>query len=159
MKLPKKPKPDGIHNNPMTSLRLYKKEKLCSQKAIEKLFSPAGNADGGNSFIMAYPWRAVWRESHRHENDRWKGARFLIAVPKKRLRHAVDRVTMRRRCREAYRLCRQTLLTDATNVDIAFIYVGQGLTDFNRTQRAVEKILTRIYRSVLTPDEGDESCK
>lgn len=143
----------------MTSLRLYKKEKLCSQKAIEKLFSPAGNADGGNSFIMAYPWRAVWCESHRDDTDRWKGARFLIAVPKKRLRHAVDRVTMRRRCREAYRLCHRTILPDDANVDIAFIYVGQGLTDFTRTQRAVEKILNRIYRAIQPSDQGDESCK
>lgn len=143
----------------MTSLRLYKKEKLCSQKAIDKLFSPAGNADGGNSFIMAYPWRAVWRKSDRHENDSWKGPRFLIAVPKKRLRHAVDRVTMRRRCREAYRLCHRTMLHDDTSVDIAFIYVGQGLTDYDRTQRAMEKILTRISRATQPSDKSDESGK
>lgn len=105
----------------MTSLKLYKKEKLCSQKAIDTLFSPSGNACGGNCFIMAYPWRAVWRTSQRSGDDRWKGPRFLISVPKKRLRHAVDRVTMRRRCREAYRLTRPLMLTDDTAVDIAFI--------------------------------------
>lgn len=159
MKLPKKPKPDGIHNNPMTSLRLYKKEKLCSQKAIEKLFSPAATPTVGTASLWPIRGgrcgvsRTVMKTTDGKERD------FSSPYQKKRLRHAVDRVTMRRRCREAYRLCRQTLLTDATNVDIAFIYVGQGLTDFNRTQRAVEKILTRIYRSVLTPDEGDESCK
>ena len=80
--------------------RLYKKEKLCSTAAVDKLFSPASRA-GGNNSVMAYPWRAVWRVSTRRTDP---VAQFLITVPKKRLRHAVDRVTMRRRMREAYRL-------------------------------------------------------
>lgn len=120
----------------MTSLRLYKKEKLCSLTAINRLFSPA--AAGENKTIMAYPWRAVW-----HPRDDRDGVRFLISVPKKKIRHAVDRVKMRRRCREAYRLSRH-LLADGLSADIAFIYVAQNLTDYTRTLRSVEKILTRM---------------
>ena len=163
----------------MISLKLHKKEKLCSQKAIDTLFSPSGKTDGGNCFIMAYPWRTVWRVSHRPDDDTWRGPRFLISVPKKRLRHAVDRVLMRRRireayrlthqdyplpegtrplrCREAYRLTRKAALSDDATVDIAFIYVGQGLTDYDRTHRAIEKTLSRIQQTLSPSTQGNES--
>ena len=141
----------------MISLKLHKKEKLCSQKAIDTLFSPSGKTDGGNCFIMAYPWRTVWRVSHRPDDDTWRGPRFLISVPKKRLRHAVDRAKMRRRCREAYRLTRKAALSDDATVDIAFIYVGQGLTDYDRTHRAIEKTLSRIQQTLSPSTQGNES--
>lgn len=141
----------------MISLKLHKKEKLCSQKAIDTLFSPSVFPDGGNCFIMAYPWRTVWRVSHRPDDDTWRGPRFLISVPKKRLRHAVDRVKMRRRCREAYRLTRKAALSDDATVDIAFIYVGQGLTDYDRTHRAIEKTLSRIQQTLSPSTQGNES--
>ncbi len=83
------------------SLRLYKREKLCSVTAIENLFA----RKEGNGSAMAYPLRAVWRVSERNGAS----IQFLISIPKKRLRHAVDRVTMRRRVREAYRLNRNAL--------------------------------------------------
>ncbi len=92
---------------------------------------------------MAYPLRAVWRTNA----DRTQGSavQFLISVPKKRLRHAVDRVTMRRRIREAYRLNRHQLTDELTDrVDLAFIYVADGLKDYASVERAVCKILRKI---------------
>lgn len=67
----------------------------------------------------------------------------MITVPKKRLRHAVDRVTMRRRLREAYRLGRGHIPADA-KIDIAFIYVADTLTDYTHAERSVRKILSHI---------------
>lgn len=131
----------------MTGLRLYKKEKLCSVSAIDALFSPSAKGDGGNNGIMAYPWRAVWREGKNGADV----SRFLISVPKKRLRHAVDRVTMRRRMREAYRLNRRFLGTAIA--EIAFIYVADKLTDYARTEKSVIKILTHIAGSVETEND------
>lgn len=128
----------------MTGLRLYKKEKLCSLTAIDSLFSPIKKSVGGNNSIMAYPWRAVWRLNPGRTAD---CPQFLITVPKKRLRHAVDRVKMRRRMREAYRLGRFDIPSDA-KVDIAFIYVADKITDFISAQRSVHKILSRISNSV-----------
>ncbi len=102
---------------------------------------------------MAYPWRAVWRS----RGEDMQPSRFLISVPKKRLKHAVDRVTMRRRCREAYRLNRHLLpASGAAAADIAFVYVGAGLTDYCHTERAMKKILTRIAER-LTPPAADEA--
>lgn len=126
--------------------RLYKREKLCSETAIDLLFS----RQGGGQAALLYPLRAVWR----HNTARGGGAQFLISVPKKRLRHAVDRVAMRRLIREAYRL-RRMHLGDAAHmpVDIAFTYVADNRVDFPRIAGAMSKALRRIAKSLdCAPD-------
>ncbi|MBO5242866.1 MAG: ribonuclease P protein component [Muribaculaceae bacterium] len=134
----------------MNSLRLYKKEKLRSLTAIERLFSPRSvSSDSPVASVMAYPWRVVWSVNpHRPEV-----AQFLISVPKKRLRHAVDRVQMRRRCREAYRLSRHLLPSPCPGIDIAFIYVADTVTPYPKTLRAMTKMLSSITQAV-SPDEN-----
>lgn len=139
---------------PMTaSLRLYKKEKLCSLTAIERLFSAGEKCHGR----MAYPWRAVWR--FREDSDiRPAVPQFVITVPKRRLRHAVGRVRMRRVLREAYRLNRH-LFPDGGNcpVDIAFIYVANDLTTYRAAVRSVTKIIGDIAAewAVRSKSAGD----
>ena len=116
--------------------RLYKKEKLCSATAIDQLFG-RGGADYAR---LAYPLRAVARDNQRRHSD--APVAFLISVPKKRLRHAVDRVAMRRRIREAYRLNRDNHpLAEGLRLDVAFVYVADRLTDFATIERAMVKIL------------------
>lgn len=120
------------------SLRLHKSEKLCSPTAIESIFAPGAKTQR----TMAYPWRAVW--IHREPSERRRqGVKFVIMVPKKRLRHAVERVRMRRLMREAYRLNRH-LITEGTTADLAIIYVGTALTDFAAAQRSARKILASL---------------
>lgn len=119
---------------------LHKCEKLCSVTAIDKLFARRAEADCDAKMAMAYPWRAVWRQ--RDEADA-ECTRFLIMVPKKRLRRAVDRVRMRRLMREAYRLNRSELRNDV-RVDVAFVYVADKLTSYNRAVSSVVKLLKMI---------------
>lgn len=141
----------------MTGLRLYKKEKLCSLTAIEQLFSPSSSAEGGNNSVMAYPWRAVWRCKPRPDGN--VNPRFLITVPKKRLRRAVDRVRMRRLMREAYRLNRLPELA-CQPLDIAFIYVADILTPQATSVKSVRKILDRILSTLNnTPSTPNSSAK
>ena len=128
------------------SLRLYKREKLCSVTAIENLFA----RKEGNGSAMAYPLRAVWRVSERNGAS----VQFLISIPKKRLRHAVDRVTVRRRVREAYRLNRD-LLPEGTKMDIAFIYVASEVLPSSRIVPAMRRLLARI-RPADKATEGEE---
>ena len=146
----------------MKGLRLYKIEKLCSTTATELLFARPGTAPSGvpgdavkSHSAMAWPWRAVWRVNTRRNAD---VAQFLISVPKKRLRHAVDRVTMRRRCREAYRLSRH-LLPQSSRLDIAFIYVGDSLTPYDRTAASMTRLLGRMATTVApsSPPAHDET--
>lgn len=120
----------------MKGLRLYKKEKLCSPTAIDALFARSGGA----SAALSYPLRAVWR---RREERRAECPQFVVIVPKKRVRHAVDRVALRRRIREAYRLNRD-LLEGAGRVDIAFVWVGETTGRYSSIERAMQRLLRRV---------------
>ncbi len=74
---------------------------------------------------------------------------FMVSIPKKRLRHAVDRVTMRRRVREAYRLLRPTIVPPPEDgqptIHLAFLYVANQPEPFDRVEKAVERILRKIF--------------
>ncbi|MBE6305944.1 MAG: ribonuclease P protein component [Bacteroidales bacterium] len=115
-------------------LKLHKREKLCSQTAIDALF--AGNGAKG---ALAFPLRVIFRQ----RTDGALGVRFFISVPKKKLRKAVDRVTMRRRIREAYRLNRN-LLPDGADFDVAFIYVAAETLPYARVESAVKRLLPKL---------------
>jgi ribonuclease P protein component len=105
---------------------------------------------------IAFPLRAVWRYNHGRNNG--AKVQFLITIPKKRIRHAVDRVTARRRVREAYRLNRHLLdtLPSDIKIDIAFIYVAPTLQPYATIEAAVCKLLRRMTRNysntATTPD-------
>lgn len=139
----------------MKGLRLYKKEKLCSAVAINSLFSRGSGA----SSSLAYPLRAVWRSNPGRRSD--APLAFVISVPKKRLHHAVDRVAMRRRIRESYRLSRPAHpLPEGTRIDVAFLYVADRLCDYRSIDRALNRLLERIALSAAAtastslPDES-----
>ncbi len=125
--------------------RLYKKEKLCGDIAIATLFD---SGDDQNHSALAYPVKIIWRQNTRRHND--ADIRFLISVPKRRLRHAVDRVKIRRRIREAYRLNRpcSPIATDAVHpsrhLDIALIYVAPRLEPFAKINRAIRRLLSQL---------------
>ena len=147
------------------SLTLPKYTRLCGTTSVDRLFERDAAA-----WCVSHPLRAVWRPSL--PSVMFPGSlghgtlRFLITVPKKKLRHAVDRVAMRRRVREAYRLCRQdyeTLLPAGTHLDIAFIYTHSSCAEYKQVERAVHRILDKLvkpYRSVhavSTPQVSQES--
>lgn len=117
---------------------LPKSTKLCSATAVDRLF--ARDASVGT---VAYPLRAVWRQApERLHGD---PVQFMITIPKKRLRHAVDRVTMRRRVREAYRLTRHDhtpRLQSGQHLDIAFIYLADKLMPYAVIAKAMNRILS-----------------
>lgn len=127
-------------------LRLYKKEKLCSEIAIEQLFE--GGVDQFRSLV--YPIRVVARTNPRRRSD--SPLAFVISVPKKRLRHAVDRVKMRRRIREAYRLHRHDFpMPEGVRIDAAFVYVANGLTLYPDVERAMLRLLGAIQENFTSP--------
>lgn len=129
-------------------LRLYKSEKLCSVTAINTLF----DRHASNFTASAFPIRVFWRT----ETSRKGGAplQFLISVPKKRLRHAVDRVKMRRRIREAFRLNHQDYtLPEGVRVDVAFVYVDSRLHPYQRVESSVRQLLEAIQEEVSIKNE------
>ncbi len=134
--------------------KLNKSEKLRSRIAIDHLF------DDGVS-LMAFPLRAAFRLRPRGENP----VQFLISIPKKRIRKAVNRVTLRRRTREAYRLNRNELLLAQLEqldlgVDIAFVYLDSKPAPYSVINDKVTTLLTRIAQAAIdqssTPQENNE---
>ena len=122
--------------------KLHKAEKLTSRTSIERLF-------GEGKSLMAFPLRAAYRL--REPGD--APVQFLISIPKKRIRKAVDRVTLRRRTREAYRLNRRELLTDilqqhGIGVDIAFVYLDSTPAPYAVISDKVTLLLSRIAQAV-----------
>ena len=123
--------------------KLNKEEKLRSRTSVERLFSE------GTS-IMAFPLRAVYRLRQPGEAP----AQFLITIPKKRIRKAVMRVTLRRRTREAYRLNRRELLLEPMaesgyGVDVAFIYLDSTPAPYSVISEKVTYLLRRIAAAVV----------
>lgn len=113
-------------------LTFPKSERLRHKVLVDTLFTK------GNS-IYEYPLRLVYRPLSNEElQDAFKIAvpegiaslQVLITVPKKKRRRAVDRVLMRRRIREAWRLQRRNLrraIEDNDNlrtVSVALIYLS-----------------------------------
>ena len=116
----------------MKGLRLYKYEKLCSRKLIDQMFAAKNNS------IKSYPIRLIYHVTDKQQSS----AQFFISVPKKRLRHAVDRVLMRRRIREAYRLNKREL--PPSGVDILFVWSSAELCDFSTIEAEMKQSLQRI---------------
>lgn len=121
--------------------KLHKDEKLTSRTAVNRLF------DEGHS-LMAFPLRAAYRLRPAGERH----VQFLISIPKKRIRKAVQRVTLRRRVREAYRLNRRSLLVpvleqQACGVDIAFVYLDNTPAPYSVINEKMISLLTRIAQA------------
>lgn len=121
---------------------LSKKERLCSRKAIDALFSGADSRS-----LSVYPIRAVFR----HTED--TGTRVLVSVSKKRFRHAVDRNRVKRQLREQYRL-HKGILADALppdgGMDLAFIWLTDRLQTSALVQDRMVTLLKKIAHSVTT---------
>lgn len=134
----------------MHHFRLGKEHKLCSATAIDQLFS----RDGADTLCssLAYPLRCVWRSNPRRSSG--APVQIVIMVPKRRLRHAVDRVTMRRRIREAYRLNRHTLsLPDGLHVDLALVYVADALKPYADINKSMTRLLAKLRQSFNTTEQ------
>jgi ribonuclease P protein component len=136
---------------------LNKAMKLRHRTLVNSLF------DQGESGY-AYPLRMLWRNiGHNdleiafqdHVPERVGMLQFMITVPKKKRKHAVDRVLMRRRIREAFRLHRHILdpLLQANpqwrTLSIAFIYIAPKNVSYAKTARAMEKLLNTIIETHL----------
>ena len=122
---------------------LNKSHKLCSTIAIDALFMRGADAEA----ILAYPLRVVWRVNSARKAD-VDTPKFLISVPKRRMRHAVDRVLLRRRVRESYRLNRPELLCGVKQpVDIAFVYMSVPPSP---AYILVNKLFFLLFKSIPT---------
>ena len=136
---------------PVRRYTLRKGERLHHRTLVNDLY------EEGES-LYAYPLRLQWRRvpTERLEQS-FSGSvprgidrvQMMITVPKRRQRHAVDRVQMRRRVREAYRLNRHPLLDAAARCDdatisLAFIYISDKKCSYHKIEKAMRALLDKI---------------
>jgi len=120
-------------------LRFPKKERICSDKAISQLFG----SDCSRS-VVNYPVRAVYR--FLSETSSNTPVQVLISVPKRYLRHAVQRNAMKRKMREAYRLHKSLLKLDESTqrLHLALIWISDKTADYATVENRVCSLLQRI---------------
>lgn len=150
------------------SLSFRKRERLRHRNAVTRLFE-----EGKSEY--AYPLRMFWLILTREQvRAMFHGSvpadldplQMMITVPKKKFKHAVDRVWLRRRIREAYRLNRLPLRDKihAANrgdddsdrfMQLAFIYVGGERREYASIEKKMMKLLEKAASAM---DGNDGQC-
>lgn len=115
-----------------------KQEHLCSETRINELFLK------GESF-MSYPFRVVWLASRAETETR---IQVVMSVPKKKLKHAVDRNRVKRLLRETYRLHKSVLWQQATalgfSLDIAFIWIPSEILAYAKVEKKMKEAMVKF---------------
>jgi ribonuclease P protein component len=118
-----------------------KEERLCSKILIKKVF------DEGAS-IAAFPLRSLWMEAQGLPAP----AQIVISVSKKRFKRAVDRNSIKRRIREAYRLHKiilhEALAINKKNCVILFIYTQKTKCTFKELESKIILTLQQIKKNI-----------
>jgi ribonuclease P protein component len=109
-----------------------KEERLNKELWIKELF------EKGSSFHL-YPFRIV---SFPHPDPHWPYTQILISVPVRNFKRAVDRNTIKRRIREAYRLNKHAIKGDQKWL-IAYIYTAK---DIQNSTLIHEKVMASFGR-------------
>lgn len=152
-------------------LTLRKGEKLRHRTLVDALFSEGKN-------IYEYPIRMTWRlldetslksEFRDRPPARIDRVQMLVTVPKKKRRKAVDRVLLRRRIREAYRLNRLELkrtvnqIPEIGTLSLAFIYLHNQNEDYHLIERkmkcVIDKLVDKLKVKYLKKSEADTTAE
>lgn len=120
---------------------LSKAERINCRTQIETLFC------GGSRSMSAFPVRMVYRQTERSEGE--PPVQILISVPKKCFKRAVKRNRVKRQIRESYRHNKQILNCYSEELagqglDIAFIWMGNELTDTATVDNRIVNLLKRM---------------
>lgn len=135
---------------------LRKGEKLRHRSLVEPLFREGKT-------LYEFPLRLTWRtltteeleQSFRNSvPEQIDSVQMLITVPKKKRRRAVDRVLMRRRIREAYRLNRLSLKqqldadNDVRTLGMAIIYLHDKNLPYATIEAKMRILLNRVAQKL-----------
>ena len=158
-----KPNTEGQETTAARANRFRQCERLRLRSMVETLF-----AEGRT--VYEWPLRAVVLpfEAERldgmfrgHIPEHTGPLQMLVTVPKRKRRHAVDRVVCRRRVREAWRLHRQPLYdvlrgqTQTRTLAVGLVYVADRNVDYARIAKAVSRIIGKISERL----EKGEGCE
>ncbi|QGY48110.1 ribonuclease P protein component [Maribellus comscasis] len=124
-----------MHNRSYT---FKKKEKLCSKKVIDQLFSE------GTSFI-SFPLKVIYLHCELPVKSK---VQIGFSVSKKSFKKAVQRNLLKRRMREAYRLNKHLLTEKEAEKQLAIfvIFIGKKILDYNTIEQSMIKAMTKCSK-------------
>ncbi|TLU99994.1 ribonuclease P protein component [Dyadobacter luticola] len=120
-----------------------KNERLCSPRIIGRLFK-RGSTEIHTFYL--FPFRVLYIYETQSPPPL---PQVLFSVSKKSFKKAVDRNLVRRRCKEAYRLQKESLLSlsaEARPSYIAFLYLAKEITSYDVIETAMRQTLKRLER-------------
>ena len=144
-------------------LKFPKEGRLHHRSLVEGLFR------NGKSFYE-FPFRVTFRiltEEEIRKNFRNTvppgigKLQMMVTVPKKKRRHAVDRVLMRRRIREAYRLNRNPLMNylsgfpGLATMSLALVYIHDKNLPYIMVEEKMRFLLEKLKRKIETLQRPD----
>lgn len=155
-------------------LRFGKAERLRHKRLVDRLFRE------GKSFY-AYPLRVVYVvDSDRNMLENFKSRRgsedadvsermnrmrvaslqMMVSIPKRKMRHAVDRVWLRRRVREAWRLSRvplrEALTESGLAMSVGLMYVGSEKLGYKVISHRMSHIIAKLEAVVAAMKDKEE---
>lgn len=116
---------------------LSKKERLYLNREVQALFASR------DSFV-AYPFRVIYHVEPAEDAC----VKILVSVPKKKIKRATGRNTVKRRLRESYRMHKGDLVTFAEErgivVRIGFLYLSSEVLPSDKILKAVQTALAKL---------------
>jgi len=130
---------DNLSKHPLS---FKKEERLKSKKLIQELFSE------GSSFYL-YPFKVIWSAQSRRPESIPKH-KILISVPKRKFKRAVDRNSVKRRVREAYRLNKAIISPEEVlgTFHIAYIYTAEKILPQSVISKKLIATLGRLKQNL-----------
>lgn len=154
------------NNNTTERFTLRKSAKLRHRTLVQDLFQKGKSVYSGP---LRVTFRTLTEEelknSFREDVPDWLGpVQFMITVPKKKRKHAVDRVLMRRRIREAFRLQWHPLKKmiqedpEIRTLSLAIVYMDSVNSEMRAINVAVGSALSKIRKKIYPQPKGDIDC-
>ncbi len=113
--------------------RFRKHEHLKSRKLIQELFKHGKP-------IKAFPLLAVYLPV-----EDAPAMQVGFSVSKRKVKLAVNRNTVKRRIKEAYRLHRNEYgLHEKKGMVVMFVYIQNGLSDYHQIEKSMKKLLPQL---------------
>lgn len=137
-------------------MKFPKSTRLHHRSLQERLFSEG-------SKIHEFPLKMIWNSLSPEElqanfrnrvPDLIGPVQVLVSVPKKKRRRAVDRVLMRRRIREAFRLNRGQLvqvvkaIPSLRTLSVGVVYMKEANVEYSEIEEKMIRLLDRLAAKV-----------